>query len=350
MKKFHILFLLFALCPAPHALCQQYGWTDLSANMPALGGFTDVHFIGNEGWIAGGNSEVFYTPDGGGTFQIQALPENSGITSSIFLKNNMEGYVVTFRGKIVKTENGGTNWTMLHEPGGVLNSVHFPPDSDTGYTCGSNGTVWAFDDVSITDISPNANVSNLQSICFPEDNSDGKVCGQTTIARYKNESWSNLQFYDCTLNYNSAGSEVLLHTIDGGTTWTQEIASQTVGKALMGVYFTSPNNGFVVGNNTVLKYGEITTGVEVEQELEDLAFEIYPNPAAGKFRVQSLKFKVEDAKIEIYDLNGRMLIEKILQAGNENTEIEVSHLKNGLYFCRLISEKYSATKKLIIQK
>ena len=77
---------------------------------------------------------------------------------------------------------------------------------------------------------------------------------------------------------------------------------------------------------------------------------IYPNPTAGKFRVQCSEFKVEDATIELYDLNGRKLLEKQISAGTENVEIDVSHLKNGIYFCRLVSEKYSATKKLIIQK
>jgi photosystem II stability/assembly factor-like uncharacterized protein len=200
MKNLIVIILFTATSLG--ATSQQYGWTDISANMPALGGFTDVHFIGNEGWITGGNDQVFYTPDGGNTFVIQSLPPqpgNFGITSSVFMKDNMEGYVVTYSGEINKTDDGGASWTTLHEPGGVLNSVHFPPNSDTGYACGGNGTIWSFDGLGITDISPSGFSTNLQSICFPVNNDDGKVCGQTTIARYKNESWSNLQFYDCKL-------------------------------------------------------------------------------------------------------------------------------------------------------
>jgi hypothetical protein len=396
MNKLLLLFT-FTICLFPFAFAQQYGWTDISANMPELGGFTDVHFIGYEGWITGGNDKIYYTPDGGATFSIQQLPAGSGITSSVFMKNNQEGYAVTFHGKILHFFNN--EWTTLHEPGGVINSVHFPPNSDTGYTCGSNGTVWKFTNTFITDISPPANVSNLQSIYFPVNNSDGKVCGQTTIARYKNESWSNLQFYDCTLNYNSitfvndttgwiggidgtiihtsdgihwliqtsnttktiydilflnslegwaAGSEVLLHTIDGGTTWTQEIASQTVGKALMGVYFTSPNNGFVVGNNTVLKYGDVSgTGNTIAETIQ---LDIFPNPAVEVISLQSVAFNRQSAVVQIYDLNGRKRLEKHIAKGQETTEIDVSGLASGVYFCRLISEKYSATQKLIIQK
>ena len=353
----------------------------------------------NEVWITGwGDGEVFYSPDGGETFQIQQLPLNSGISSSVFMKNNLSGYVVTFLGNILKTDDGGTNWTTLHEPGGALNSVHFPPSSNTGYACGTNGTVWMFDDTSITDMSPPDNASNLQSICFPADNNDGKVCGQTTIARYKNNSWSNLQLYNSTIFYNSiffindttgwavgldgyiiltndgiswvgqtsntnrtlndvffinslegwvAGDETLLHTVDGGISWAEDLEPQTIENGLRAIYFTSPNNGYAIGNYTVLKYGEISG---IGDGIETIPFEIFPNPANDKFKVQSQKFKVEDAKIEIYDLNGRKLLERQIPAGNEIVEIDVRNLASGVYFCRLTSENKSTTQKLIIQK
>jgi hypothetical protein len=86
------------------------------------------------------------------------------------------------------------------------------------------------------------------------------------------------------------------------------------------------------------------------QENENVQLEIYPNPAARKFKVQSQKFKVEDAKIEVYDLNGRKLLEKQIKLGNETIEVDVSSLEGGIYFCKLITEKGNATKKLIIQK
>lgn len=396
MKKF--LLLTFTLCLSTFAFAQQYGWTDISANLPQYSNYNDVHFIGDEGWITGWNDGLLYTPDGGETFQIQTLPENSGISSSIFMKSNEEGYVVTYSGNILKTDNGGTTWTTLHEPGNGLNSVHFPPNSDTGYACGSNGTIWSFDDTSITDISPSGVSTNLQSICFPVDNSDGKVCGETTIARRKNNTWKNLQFYDSTIFYNSifftdndtgwcvgtngtiirtidgfswivkasnttknlndvfflnsmdgwtAGTEVLLHTDDGGETWTQELANQTFGKELRAIYFTSANSGYIVGNGTLLKYTEVTG---ISDRKETTQFEISPNPATEKFKVQSEKFKIGEVTIELYDLNGRKLLEKQIPAGIEKVELDVSDLNNGIYFCKIWLGDEIVTKKVIIQK
>jgi hypothetical protein len=54
--------------------------------------------------------------------------------------------------------------------------------------------------------------------------------------------------------------------------------------------------------------------------------------------------------VELFDLNGRKLLENYFPAGNETTEIDVSHLQNGVYFCRLIVDEKNTIKKLIIQK
>ena len=395
-KSILILLIVFSVATTVHG--QNYGWTDISANMPESANLNDVHSIGEEVWITGWNDGVFYSPDGGETFQVQPLPENSGITSSVFMKSNLEGYVVTFLGNIVKTDDGGNTWTTLYEPGGGLNSVHFPPNSDTGYACGINGTVWMFDDTNITDISPPVNASNLQSICFPEDNNDGKVCGEATIARYKNNTFNNLQFYNNNFFYNSiflidnnlgwscgingtiirtingshwniqesnttienfndiffinslegwaVGTDVLSHSVDSGSTWTEELANQTVGKELRAAYFTSAHNGYVVGNYTVLKYGEV---FGIGDEFESLEFEIYPNPAKNQTQIKCSEFKTESGIIEILSVDGKKILEKEAKIGTENIELDLNNLKSGVYCCRLIMKNKSVTKKLIIK-
>ena len=118
---------------------------------------------------------------------------------------------------------------------------------------------------------------------------------------------------------------------------------------LRGIHFTSPTNGYVVGNEkTLLKYTEVS-GVGKSQKTCNLKY--YPNPAGKKFGVQSPEFGVEICgTLEIYDLNGRKLLEKQIPEGSETVEVDVSSLESGVYFCRLISENKSATQKLIIQK
>ena len=97
-------------------------------------------------------------------------------------------------------------------------------------------------------------------------------------------------------------------------------------------------------------------------ESEEVNVVVYPNPAVDRFGVRGLRFPartanavqsgggVGGATIALYDLNGRKLLEKHIPKGAETAEIDVSGLKNGLYFCRISTKEYSVTKKLIIQK
>jgi photosystem II stability/assembly factor-like uncharacterized protein len=396
MKK-TILCCILSIGLFSFSFSQEYGWTDISANIPEQSVLTDVQFILEEGWITGGNAKVYYTPDGGNTFQIQELPENSGIASSIFMKNNLNGYVTTYSGNILKTDDGGTNWTTLHEPGGTLNSVHFPPNSDTGFACGNSGKIWSFDDFSITDLSVTGLTATLISIMFPVNSSEGKLCGEATIRRWLNSTWVNLQIFNSTIIWNgifftdnnkgwvvgsagqisktidatiwnpqmsgttkslndvffidslegwAAGTETLLHTVDGGETWTQEIASQTIGMELVATYFTSAHNGYVVGTNTLLKYSEVSG---ISDRVETIIFEISPNPAKNKVEIKCSEFGMKNYSIQICDLSGKTLIEKQVLRVYEKVEIDVNDLAGGVYFCTLRTDKKSSTKKLIIE-
>ncbi len=396
MKKL-ILLSIFTFYLLPFSFSQEYGWTDISANLPEYANCNDVHFIGDECWITGWNDGLIYTPDGGETFQIQTLPENSGISSSIFMKNNLNGYVVTFNGIILKTNDGGTNWTTLHGPGGGLSSVHFPPTMDKGYTCGNTGKIYAFTDNEIDDLTTEGLTATLQSIMFPENSSEGKLCGEATIRRWLNNTWDNLQIFDNTYIFNSifftdnntgwvvgsqgkifktvdatiwnpqmsgttkslndvffidslegwaAGTEVLLHTIDGGLNWTQELASQTVGKELRAICFTSAHNGYIVGNGVVLKYGELSGIGEVTKTLQ---CNIFPNPAKDKLQIKCSDFKTESGTIAILSIDGKEVLKKEIRQGSENIEIDVSHLETGMYLCKISTNKKSSTKKLIIE-
>ena len=396
MKKL-ILFSILTFGLLAISFSQNYGWTDINENMPEQVNFNDVHSIGNEVWITGGSNKVYYSPDGGETFQIQTLPENSGISSSIIMKTNQEGYVVTFFGDIVKTENGGTTWTILHEPGGGLNSVHFPPNSTTGYACGSNGKIYSFTNSSITDLSVEGLTATLEAIFFPEDSTEGKLCGDSSIRRWLNNTWNNLQIFDNTFGYTSiyftdnltgwvvgsqgkifktvdatiwnsqaspttkglndiffidslegwaAGSGVLLHTVDGGLNWTEELANQTVGMELRAIYFTSAHNGYVVGNDVVLKYGELSGIGEEKQSIE---FDLFPNPVKDKIQIICVDFKTENGIIEILSLDGKKIFEKVIEAGIENIDLDLHNLNSGMYFCKISTDKKSSTKKFIIE-
>jgi hypothetical protein len=161
---------------------------------------------------------------------------------------------------------------------------------------------------------------------------------------------SDVFFLDENVGWAVGFNGTIFKTTNGGDTWTvDEEGSALTIYVLSGVHFTSPTNGYVVGNGkTLLKYGDLTgTGSTI---IETVQFDIYPNPASEKFQVAGCGLRVDAVTVELFDLNGRKLLEKHFPAGNETMEIDVSGLVNGVYYCRLIVEENNTIKKLIIQK
>lgn len=82
MKNLILLTLLISTSFAVSS--QQYGWMDLSENIPPipLSTFTDVYAIGEEVWIADPNSVapyIIYSSDGGQTFSLQSDILETGV-------------------------------------------------------------------------------------------------------------------------------------------------------------------------------------------------------------------------------------------------------------------------------
>ena len=89
----------------------------------------------------------------------------------------------------------------------------------------------------------------------------------------------------------------------------------------------------------------------IEEELHNkFDFEIFPNPAREVVSLQFSVHRFQSATIEIYDLNGKKLLKKQIHAGTKELKLDVSNLKSGIHFCKISTEQYSVTKKLLIQK
>jgi len=86
-----------------------------------------------------------------------------------------------------------------------------------------------------------------------------------------------------------------------------------------------------------------------EEEVASPLFEIYPDPANGEFKIFCQKFNIAGAAMELYNLNGKKMLEKQIFKGAEEVKVDVSGLPGGLYFCRLTVNNKTVTKKLIIK-
>ncbi len=443
MKKL-ILIFHFSLFVFHFSLAQQYGWKDISNNLPdypfdttiinegadtLIAQISDICFINdNEGWVTtwhafdDENAAILHTTDGGETWVVQTVMRPCQV---IHMVDANVGYAGSDGGLIFKTSNGGDTWAFLGLTGAPITGMSFVPGTDTGYVCsymssnlqqitpegvypislGNSGwwnsisspsheliwisdgiSVWTFDESGLTD-QPIASTF-YNSIDFVrndlgwggghegvKDRNPGTISG----CLGKNIPWVHLKYTEApifdvfALDENrvwAAGFEGYIYysgnASDFGfdtltiTGWSNvNFVSQPNPRPdvdFLSLFFTSPQNGFVSGGeNVLLKYTQITG----EEEHEGLkawghgSVEVWPNPTYGKFQIQNSKsqtnskFKIQ--KIELVDLNGRVVMEARMQgSGEEGISFDASGLPAGIYFVRILKSDSFITRKILI--
>jgi len=406
MKKLIFLSILTYLI-SQTSISQEYGWKDISSNLPDFPGDTilrnlsDVFFVNdNEGWITSNKygddiSYILHTTDGGETFELQTTLYS---THAIHMLNENVGYAGGASGLVYRTANGGENWIAIGSMSATLADISFPPMGDTGYCCGINGNIHSIDSSGVTKMISNVN-GHLNSISFPVTSEEGWVCGGSVIRHYKNSVWNGDQdmpsggynaiymvdtlkgwsvgdggviihtedgenwfeqtnpspnqhsffglfFLDENNGWAIGSGGTIIHTNNGGVNWIV-VGVGITSNPFTGVHFTSTTNGYVVGpGKTLLKYGET---LSIGDEIQAIAFELFPNPTKDNLQIRCSDLKTENGKIEILSIDGKIILTKELNKGNDNIEINVSQLESEMYFCKITIDNKTSTKKIIIE-
>jgi photosystem II stability/assembly factor-like uncharacterized protein len=409
MKKLFLLIIVHSTLYIVHCFSQQYGWVDISNNLPSSNGtvtLSDMHWISdNEGWICSGFlGEIYHTTDGGQTFETQTTQYS---TNAIYMLNSSEGYAGGWNGRVYKTTNGGVNWVVHGSIGNTLLDIDFLPNSDSGYCSGYNGKIYKITSNGISSMSSGV-AANLYSISFP--GRQGWVCGEQVILHF-NGSWVGDQSnptetynaihmdsettgwvagdngviihttngfnWDYQTNPDSLNRTLndiffltanegwaigdggrLLHTTNAGTNWNIILEGWTT-NMLRAVQFTSSTNGYVLGNNkTLFKYG-LLTNVE-EQPTQPTEFKLeqnYPNPFNPSTRIQYQVSSISQVTLKVFDVLGNAvatLVNEYKPAGSYEVEFNTSSIihqpSSGIYFYQLKSGEYLQTKKMMLLK
>ncbi len=151
--------------------------------------------------------------------------------------------------------------------------------------------------------------------------------------------------YDPMASFNGA-SGIAIDTASGNIYWANE------GKGFVNRY--DPNDETITQLVDITdqwnKIGEVVfiydpNRVSTDQiELDKV--NIFPNPTTDRIILEGILFS---AKIEIYDINGTVLLRQ--NSANSGAEIDLSGLNNGIHFVRILKDNGSfISKKLVIQK
>ena len=203
----------------------------------------------------------------------QWTSQSSGLTNvdsnnllSVYFTDANTGYAVGKAGTILKTTNGGTNWTALTS--GItdeLDAVCFT-NANTGYAIGTvilkttdGGTTW-------TNVYTSPYQYALRSVYFVNATT-GYVVGMgmmggtilktidggTTWTKQTsgtNNQLCSVYFTDASTGYAVGAYGTILKTIDGGTTWTPQNSGTNY--QLNAVYFSTSSTGYAVGANSIV--------------------------------------------------------------------------------------------------
>ena len=275
MKLFLSSFIVFILLSILYSGCkkdstspvappqQQSPWTELDPGVNA--GFYDVHFIdANSGYAVGSGGMIIKTENGG----INWTRQTSNTTQylyGVFAIDNNDAYAVGSNGTILKTTNGGVTWWDIGwQYTSTLLSVYFT-DHNFGYVVGDNGdmvmTVDGF--AHYTDWTFGSGDVYLKSVYFC-DALTGFIAGNSqyiwkTTNRGYNWSSQNTSgiafnevcFPSSNVGYLLAGHGAVYTTINGGQTWVQYTTIHET-EGLYGMCFVSDYVGYVVGEDGLI--------------------------------------------------------------------------------------------------
>jgi len=369
--------------------------------------FLDVYFTDdNTGWFAN-EVNILRTNNGCKNFSSQSIL--TGYIHAISMINTDYGYCGGDDGWIYKTNDGGDSWTLINSRGSTVIDISFPFNTDQnnpiGFACGDNGQVWKINGSTLTNLNTGYYTA-FESISAPTKD-DVWFCGGNHLVYYNGTTiieqsgpggtFSNIYFIDDQegwvvgsvglighttnggntwetqanpdpqsrslnkvffLNTNegwSVGVEgIILHTNDGGINWEVEGDGLT-DNFLTSVYFTSSNNGYVVGhNNTIIKYGtplatkdenSIPTSIELKQN--------FPNPFNP---TTTISFNLDQERLvslKVYDIIGNevaTILNERLNSGEHNIDFDGNGLANGMYVYELKSGEFIQTKKMLLMK
>lgn len=284
---------LTVLCISPHHSHAE----QKSISRPAVNLHGTFFLTSEEGWAVGQLGKIFHTTDGGKSWEEQNSKTNLLLTAVDFSDQN-RGWVVGERGSILHTKDGGKTWKA--QQSGVtypLFDVDFI-DSQNGWVVGNWGTILSTGDggehwqertlstilKSRGQIEPAA----FQDIVDPATGDviakKGQLLSRDQVAKILEQGITNVRiredvilnavmFVDAAHGWIVGEQARMLRTEDGGQTWesialprppkqagsydsNEELMSDeeleafgalTPPPSLYGVYFISPQQGWVVG-------------------------------------------------------------------------------------------------------
>jgi photosystem II stability/assembly factor-like uncharacterized protein len=224
------------------------------------------------GW-AGGPGYILYTTNGGVSWTKTTTGVDNDDVEAIQFVDRLNGWNVGENGNVQRSTDGGKTWVTKYSPGGdvenffALDKAHaWAVASASGAEIGSNRTgPW-------TAQTNGVGGNQLEGIQFARDGLTGWASGDTATLLHTTDggaTWTTqtapttisnnetnigpMAFPDATNGWAVTDNGDIIHTSSAGNAWSTEVTGS--GTELSDVKFPNTSRGWAVGNNgTILRY------------------------------------------------------------------------------------------------
>jgi len=355
-----------------------------------------VYFVkADTGWAVGLRNKILKTSNGGQTWQPQHTEGLFHFSDDVHFLNSTTGIAVGKyggNGEVLRTTNGGQNWTSMLTDAILLKSVHFV-DNQRGWAVGVGGTRISItgrdlpsEDLVVIVDNPRsiilrttnggvtwtsirfATTEWLRGVFFADLNSGWAVGDNGRILKTTDGgvSWRNqasgttatlyaVDFINALTGLAVGKNGIILKTFDGGASWVVEASGTNV--LLYSVDFVNETTAWAVGaGGTILQASPFTVSVEEKHQSDSTPKQFvleqnYPNPFNPSTTIGFSLPRSSLVTLKIYNVNGEevaILLAKQLPAGRHQMQWNASNLASGVYFYRLQTDDFVATRKLIL--
>lgn len=336
-----------------------------------------VHFVNSTtGFACGELGYVRRTTDGGNTWSslqltdkelvcIRFINANTGLTCG----DNNSGN----RGPTFKTTDGGVSWMQVNNSVAHMDNIYYL-DQNIVFASGDyaihkstdGGNTW-------NDIYPGNHDCN--AVFFTNVNT-GFACGNYVMLKTTNAgaNWTEFLFSPADTNYyasvyftdNNTGYIPIVNsstfagkiykTTNSGANWLLQQALDGYAGSIM---FINSNTGFACGGGAKIWK---TTNAGGPIGIQPISTEIpstfslsqnYPNPFNPVTKIQFEVPKSGIVNISVYDMLGKgiaTLVNQQLQPGTYETDWDASSYSSGVYYYKMVSSDFTATRKMVLIK
>lgn len=261
----------------------------------------------NNGWAFGGEGtngqeppySIHNTTNGGINWNLQFEDSTGGKYNAIYFSDINNGWIVGDSGKVLKTTDGGNNWTFVTNSG-----VNPAEQCKTVFSLNGNH-VW-----------------------IPTKDSDSY---HTPIIKYSS---------------------------DGGANWETQITpfrDSGGNNAVFSIFFTDEYNGYCTGD-----WGRIawyTDPISVDDETNPVPdfylLQNYPNPFNPMTNLRYAINSRQYVTLKVYNLLGKevaTLVNGYKETGSYTVNFDASNLSSGVYIYKLQAGDFTQTRKMTLVK